>query len=81
MLEIKIVGMGCSKCQKLEQTARESLEGSGLQGNVIKVMDPVVMAGLGVTQTPALVLNGAVKSSGRLPTRAQVDTWFREAAT
>lgn len=79
MLEIKILGMGCTKCHKLEATVMESLQHTGLTGVVLKVTDPITMADMGVMHTPALVVNGVVKSSGRLPTREQVDAWVTEA--
>jgi hypothetical protein len=30
-------------------------------------------------QTPVLVINNEVKSSGRLPTRTKIEEWLREA--
>lgn len=63
---IKILGTGCSKCNKLEDNAREALRELGIDGEIEKVTDFKEIMEYGVMQTPALVIDGEVKGSGRL---------------
>lgn len=78
-MEIKILGGGCPKCERLEALAREVVEELGLQANFIKVKKmPEIMA-YDVMSTPALVVDEKVLSSGRIPTRDEVRGWLGQA--
>jgi small redox-active disulfide protein 2 len=70
---IEIVGTGCAKCKSLEASAREAVEHLGIEAEVIKVdqMDDIVARGVMVT--PALAIDGEVKSSGRVLSAAEVE--------
>ena len=63
---IKILGAGCSNCKKLEENARKALAESGLPGEVQKVEDLQEIMAYGVMSTPALVLDEAVVSFGKV---------------
>jgi small redox-active disulfide protein 2 len=65
---IQILGTGCPKCKKLEENTRLVLSRLGLDCEVSKVTDIQSIMGMGVMMTPALVVDGVVKSSGRIPT-------------
>ena len=65
-MDIKILGSGCAKCQKLEAAARDAVAELGLDADVTKVTDPAEIAGWGVMATPALVVDDEVVSSGRV---------------
>jgi hypothetical protein len=58
-----------------EITARNYIP--AIAADVFQVNDLDEIGRYGVMQTPALVINGRVKCAGRLPTRAQVEGWFR----
>ncbi len=67
MRKIEILGTGCAKCNKLEETAKKAAEDLGIEFEVIKVKDINKIMEYGVMVTPALVVDGEVKSAGKLP--------------
>ena len=78
-LEVKILGPGCPNCDKLEQMIFRVMAESNIAGDVEHVRDLAEIANYGLVPTPALVINGKVKSSGRLPQERQVLQWLKEA--
>jgi small redox-active disulfide protein 2 len=64
---IQILGMGCAKCAKLEERARQAAAESGLDVQIEKVKDLQQIMAFGVLVTPALVVDGVVKVAGRVP--------------
>jgi small redox-active disulfide protein 2 len=67
MKKIQILGTGCAKCQKLAAVADEAAKSLGQPYTLEKVTDLKDIASFGVMFTPALVLDGQVKSAGRVP--------------
>ncbi|MBN1950039.1 MAG: TM0996/MTH895 family glutaredoxin-like protein [Bacteroidales bacterium] len=67
-MEIKVLGTGCPKCKALEKTVINSLEELDIAADVSKVEDIMKIMEYGVMHTPALVINGKVAISGRVPT-------------
>jgi len=65
-MKIKILGTGCAKCKALENNAKEAISKIGGFHSVEKVEDIMKIMEYGVTSTPALVVNGIVKCSGKL---------------
>jgi len=78
-MEIKILGMGCPKCNRLEALAREVAGELGIEARFthVKEMDKILT--YDVTTTPALVVNEQVKVSGRLPSKDEITAWLKEA--
>lgn len=66
-MEIKILGSGCSSCNDLLKRTEKAVDELGLEANFEKVTDMVQIMSFGVMKTPALVVNGKVKTSGRVP--------------
>lgn len=66
-MEIKVLGSGCAKCDKLEAIAREAVGRLGLEATVEHVTDMEQILGYGVMSTPALVVDGEVRLAGRVP--------------
>ena len=64
---IKILGIGCSKCEKLEKNLETALEELNIGADIEKVEDLEVIVSYGVMSTPALVIDGEVKSIGKIP--------------
>ena len=74
---IKILGTGCAKCQRLEQLTREVVAELGVDAQFEHVRDmPAIMA-YPVMTTPALVIDEAVKVSGRMPSREEIVGWLK----
>ncbi|GAB1367438.1 thioredoxin family protein [Candidatus Cloacimonadaceae bacterium] len=63
---IKVLGTGCAKCKKLEETARLAISETGIVATVEKVTDLNDIMDYGVMMTPALVIDEKVVSSGKL---------------
>ena len=65
-MKIEILGTGCTKCKALEEATKQAVAKVGGFHEVIKVEDIVTIMNYGVMSTPALVIDGVVKSSGKL---------------
>ncbi len=79
-MEIKVLGHGCSKCKKLFVEAQQAVERSGTAASVAKVEDTQAIMAYGVRQTPALVIDGQVRSTGRIPGADEIAGWIAQAA-
>ncbi len=77
-MEIKVLGPGCPNCTKTEQVVREAVAETGIDATVEKVSDAMKIAGYGVFGTPAVVINGEVKSVGKIPTKEDVVGWLKK---
>lgn len=78
-MEIKILGMGCPKCQRLEEVAQEAAGELGVTATFTKVKDMDAIMAYEVLSTPALVIDEEVKSSGRIPPKAEIAEWIQAA--
>jgi small redox-active disulfide protein 2 len=77
-MEIKVLGPGCAKCQQTEKIVKEAVAESGLTANVEKVTDIMKIAEYGVFGTPAVVVDGQVKSVGKIPKKEDVKSWLKK---
>jgi small redox-active disulfide protein 2 len=66
MKKIQILGTGCPKCKKLQENAEMAANDLGLEYTMEKVSDISEIMKFKVLQTPGLVVDGVVKSSGKL---------------
>ena len=71
-MTIQILGPGCSKCRLLEQNVGQALADLGVEATIGKVTDVDSIIDMGVMMTPALVVEGAVKSAGKTLTKDQI---------
>jgi hypothetical protein len=78
---IKVLGMGCVQCDRLEREVISVMAEAGLTGDVEHVREPKEIGKYGVMGAPALVVNGQVKAVGKVPPRAKIREWLKEAAT
>ena len=65
-MKIEILGSGCPSCVKLGKNATDAVQSAGLEADIVKVTDMNDIMNYGVTRTPALVIDGVVKSSGKI---------------
>jgi len=77
-VNIKVLGMGCARCRDLELRARKALDEAGLTADVEKVEDIQKIMAYRIMATPALVIDGTVKSAGRVPSVEEIKTWLKE---
>ena len=75
-MEIKVLGPGCAKCQKTEEMVKEAVAESGVNADVEKVTDIMKIAGYGVMGTQAEVVDGDVKSVGKIPSKEDIKSWI-----
>lgn len=66
MAKIQILGTGCSKCKVLAAHAERAVEETGIPCEIEKVTDIQQIMSFGVMMTPGLVIDGTVKSVGRV---------------
>ena len=76
-MEIKILGGGCAKCERLERLAREVAGELGVKATFTKVKEMDAIMAYDVTSTPALVIDEVMKSSGRIPRKEEIAEWIR----
>jgi len=77
-MDIKILGMGCPNCEKLEVLAKKAAEELDIPTTFEKVKELDKILDYGIARTPGLVINGSVKSSGKIPSLEQIKTWLKE---
>ncbi len=71
-MDIKVLGTGCPKCKALEKAVINSLSVLNIEAEVSKVEDIMQIMQYGVMHTPALVINGKVVLSGRVPNEKEL---------
>jgi small redox-active disulfide protein 2 len=69
---IEVFGPGCAKCETLLKHARNAVEQSGGDHQVVKVSDYAAMAARGILGTPALAVDGHLKFQGRVASSAEI---------
>lgn len=67
MTKIQILGTGCPKCAKLAENAKAAASELGIEYNLEKVTQINDIMAMGVMITPALVIDGEVKVTGKVP--------------
>jgi hypothetical protein len=77
-LEVTILGPGCYSCNKLEQDVMAVLSEIGFQASLNHITDPSMMIQYGILPTPALIINGKVKSKGTIPPKSMIKKWLEE---
>jgi small redox-active disulfide protein 2 len=75
-MDIKILGPGCINCQKVEKLVRETVAEAGVEADIEKVSDIIKIAKFGVFGTPAVVVDGEVKSVGKIPRKEEILAWI-----
>ena len=71
-MKIQVLGPGCPRCKELARLTEEALRNLGLDSPVEKVTDLRQMGQFGIVATPALVVDGVVKVSGRVPSSSEL---------
>lgn len=71
-MTIKVLGMGCANCRRLEENVSRAVAELSLDATVEKVTDFPAILAYGVSSTPALVVDERVVAAGRVPDIRQI---------
>ena len=73
MRKIQILGTGCPKCKALAANAEAAVKALGIEARIEKVEKIQDIVKFGVMMTPALVVDGQVKSVGKVLSAADIE--------
>lgn len=76
MRRIEILGPGCHTCFRAQDTAREAVARTGVEALIVHLADHATMRRYGVIHTPAMVIDGIVMSTGRIPSSGEIAAWL-----
>ena len=76
-MKVQILGTGCPKCRKLAEVAEAAVAEAGVDAEVVKVTDINEIMEFNVMMTPALAVDGEVKSAGRIPKPDEIKGWLK----
>jgi small redox-active disulfide protein 2 len=76
-MKIKVLGPGCPKCEQTVRMVAEAVAESGVAAQVEKVTDFKEIAQYGVFVTPAVVVDGEVKVTGKVPSKDEILVWLK----
>ena len=79
-MKIEILGTGCPKCNLLEATAKAAADRLGISYEIEHIKDINEFMKRGIMMTPALVVDGQVKVSGRVPSETELMRMFSNVA-
>lgn len=76
MIKIKILGIGCPNCSKLETETKNAVSNLGILAEIEKITDIQEIMAFDILSTPGLVINGKVVSSGRIPSQDEIQSFI-----
>lgn len=76
MVKIEVFGVGCPKCKKTEENCRQAVKELGIKAEVTHVYDQAKMLMRGITDSPAVMIDGELKASGRVPEIREIKEWL-----
>ena len=77
-MEIKVFGPGCARCVEAEGVVRQAAAQAGGDITVVKVSDFREIMAARIISTPAVMINGEIKCTGRVPTGEEVAQWIEQ---
>ncbi|MDC7245101.1 MAG: thioredoxin family protein [Sphaerochaetaceae bacterium] len=77
-MTIQILGTGCPKCKALEANAKKAVEEHKIDAVIEKITDIDEIMEMGVMMTPALAVDGEVKSAGKVLNKDQIAAYIKE---
>ena len=75
-MEIKVYGPGCAKCVTVDKLVRDVVSQKSPDISVEKISDIREMMTACILSTPAVVIDGVLKSSGRVPSKEEIESWI-----
>ena len=78
-MKLEVLGTGCAKCDTLEAAVRTTADRLGVDYTLDHVKELAKIAAYGVMMTPALVVDGKVVCSGKVPGEAEIEKHLQAA--
>ena len=75
-MKIQVLGPGCPNCKQLHKNAMAAAAEANVEADVEKIEDIATIMKFGIMSTPALVVDGLVKSSGKVLSVAEIIKLF-----
>ena len=75
-MKIQVAGPGCEKCHETERNVRDACEQLNVNAEILHVSDIKDITKLGVLFTPAVIVNGKIVFSGKLPSVEELKNYF-----
>lgn len=75
-MKIEIFGKGCPKCKQTFKNVQEAVKEVGIEAEICEMKDVTKIADYGVMITPAVVVDGEVKSAGKIPNTEEIKKWI-----
>ena len=79
MVSLKVYGTGCAKCDRLEANADAAAKALGLDYTLEKITDRAAITDAGVLITPALMVDGVIRVSGKAPSPEELQAVLKGA--
>ena len=76
MVNIKVLGSGCTNCKRLEAVARKVVDNLAIEAEIEKVTDYAEIMKWPILSTPGLVINNKLVSAGRIPNEQEITDWL-----
>ncbi len=76
MINIEVFGAGCARCQATKEAIRKAIDAAGVEATLTHVSDLKEIAKNRVFFTPAVRIDGEMKSTGRVPTVDEISQWL-----
>ncbi|MDP8269465.1 MAG: thioredoxin family protein [Candidatus Tenebribacter davisii] len=71
-MKIEVLGSNCKRCKSLEEIVRKVVSNNNIEAEIEKITDLQIIMNYGVMNIPALVVDGIVKSTGKVPKAKQI---------
>ena len=78
MRVIEVLGPGCANCQRVETNAREAVAMAGVAAEIRHITDPREIVAHGILSTPGLIIDGTIRSYGRIPSAGDIARWLAD---
>lgn len=76
MKKIEVLGSGCPTCAKLKKMCEDIVTEKGIEAQIIYITDINEIVARGIMATPALIIDGELKSAGKIPIKSTLEKWI-----